>query len=70
MLLKWDAYQKCNYTTGVLFCNIACCASAGNGATSNPRTKVLISPMVLSLIIASYIVTKASISQGKRLSIF
>ncbi len=46
----------------------ACCASMGSDAASKPRTRILISPMVLSLIMASCIVTKALISQGKRLS--
>ena len=35
---------------------------------SSPRARVLISPMALSLIMVSCIVTKALISQGKRLS--
>jgi len=43
-------------------------ASAGNGPASSPRAKVLISPMAMNFIMASSIVTKAPISQGKRLS--
>ena len=35
---------------------------------SSPRARVTISPVVLSLIMASYLVTKAPISQGIRLS--
>ena len=44
-------------------------ASAGNGSASSPRTRVLIRPIVLSFIMASCIVTKAPVSQGKELSI-
>ncbi len=37
-------------------------AEAGSDAASSPKARTLISPMVLSLIMASCIVTKAPIS--------
>jgi hypothetical protein len=43
--------------------------SAGNGAASSQRARLLISPIVLSLIMATCNVAKAPISQGKELSI-